>query len=501
MKKILIIGAGPVGLMTGCYLNKYNIQFDIIDKNTESTTYSKALTVSPATIKAFHGLQLADKLVMRGHQVDSVYAFYKNRCFLHINNKYLQSCYKFHISIPQPETEKILENHLLQSGIRVKRGYKLISWVREKEIYKVTILDENGMVHTSSYNFIIGADGAASTVRELAEINFNGLNYDMHFIMADVQFEKNKNIPGTSYYINEEGFLIFLPMSDNMVRVVIKKDGKLPSTRPTPNLQEINNYISKYCSQVGKSNKLVWSSSANFYNRIADENYKENIFLAGDAFHLFSPIGGQGMNTGIQDAINLAWKLAFYLKGISSAELLNTYRSQRFNAVRRVLNSTDHDTGLIAGMIPRQDIDDVYYPEFCHRDYYRHELPCKYAGFSALLDSSSDTMTGHHVPWYEFSSNKYGFRNTYDAFSSGKVVIFSAKEKCSVFERLKENTFFIFYRIEKEDIALTVLLQINNDEYAVLNPDGYLGFTGKETELIQYFTSLYNLSNSKASLV
>ncbi|WP_338883780.1 FAD-dependent monooxygenase [Xenorhabdus sp. TH1] len=493
MKKILIIGAGPVGLMTGCYLNKYNICFDIIDKNTESTTYSKALTVSPATIKAFYGLNLADKLVKKGHQVNSVYAFYKNKRFLHINNKYLSSCYKFHISIPQPETEQILENHLQQSGVRVKRGCKLISWTREKGLYKATLLDENGIVYTSLYDYIIGADGATSTVRELAGINFSGHNYDMHFIMADVQFGQNKNIPVTSYYINENGFLIFLPMPDNMVRIVIKKDGKLPLLRPIPNLMEINNYISRYCNQTGEANKLVWSSSANFYNRIADENFKENIFLVGDAFHLFSPIGGQGMNTGIQDAINLAWKLAFYLKGVSNFELLNTYRSQRFTAVRKVLNSTDHDTGLIAGLIPHRSVDAVYYPEFCNRDYYRHELPHKYAGFSASLEISSGTMEGHHVPWFEFSSNKYGFKNTYDAFSSGKIVIFSARKKCSVFNIMKESEFFIFYHIEKEDTALIMHLQINNDEYAVLNPDGYLGFTGKETELIQYFSSLYNL--------
>ena len=125
MKKVLIVGAGPVGLIIGCYLNKYGIDFDIIDKNTHSTTWSKALSVSPATIKAFHGLALAGELTAQGKQVQSIYAWYKNRKFLHIDNRRLPTCYPFHVSIPQPRTEKILETALAEAGQLVKRGHQL----------------------------------------------------------------------------------------------------------------------------------------------------------------------------------------------------------------------------------------------------------------------------------------------------------------------------------------------------------------------------------------
>lgn len=131
MKKVLIVGAGPVGLIIGCYLNKYGIDFDIIDKNTHSTTWSKALSVSPATIKAFHGLGLAGELIAQGKQVQSVYAYYKNRKFLHIDNRRLATCYPFHVSIPQPRTEKILETALAAAGRQVRRGHQLVSWRRE----------------------------------------------------------------------------------------------------------------------------------------------------------------------------------------------------------------------------------------------------------------------------------------------------------------------------------------------------------------------------------
>lgn len=123
MKKVLIVGAGPVGLIIGCYLNKYGIDFDIIDKNTHSTTWSKALSVSPATIKAFHGLALAGELTAQGKQVQSIYAWYKNRKFLHIDNRHLPTCYPFHVSIPQPRTEQILETALAEAGQLVKRGH------------------------------------------------------------------------------------------------------------------------------------------------------------------------------------------------------------------------------------------------------------------------------------------------------------------------------------------------------------------------------------------
>ncbi|EPC4825022.1 FAD-dependent monooxygenase [Salmonella enterica] len=492
MKKILIVGAGPVGLMIGCYLNKYNIDFDIIDKNIESTTYSKALTVSPTTIKAFHGLNLSEKLIKKGRKVDSVYVYYKNKKCLHINNKYIPSCYNYHISIPQPETERLLEDSLYNFGHRVKRGHKLISWSQENGAYKTSLLNEIQQEYTLSYDFIIGADGASSTVRELANIGFNGHDYDMHFIMADVFFDNKMSLPGTSYHIDESGFLIFLPMSGNMVRIVIKKDGKLPSPRPAPGIKEINHYLSRYYNKIGKATDLLWSSSANFYNRIADINYKENIFLAGDSFHLFSPIGGQGMNTGIQDAINLSWKLAFYIKGVATENLLSTYSSQRFTAVKRVLNSTDHDTGLIAGILPKKSIDAIYYPEYCNRNSYRHILPLKYAGFTATQESEPDSsMAGHHVPYFNFLSNNDGFKNTYDAFTTGKVIIFSTKKEPTPFLSALNNSFFMFCYIENADVDFIKLLNIKTNEYAVLNPDGYIGFTGNKTELSNYLSFLY----------
>ncbi|WP_322746211.1 FAD-dependent monooxygenase [Rouxiella badensis] len=397
------------------------------------------------------------------------------------------------ISIPQPETERILENYLIKFGANVKRGNKLVSWTQENGFYNTSLLDENGKEYASSYEYIIGADGASSTVRELADIGFYGHDYDIHFIMADVIFDKKEHLPGTSYHIDEQGFLIFVPMPDNVVRIVIKKDGRLPSPRPVPELMEINHYLSKYCNISGEACKLIWSSSANFFNRIADENNKEKVFLAGDAFHLFSPIGGQGMNTGIQDAVNLSWKLAFYLKGVGTSELLATYRSERFTAVNQVLKSTDHDTGLISGIVPRKSIDAVYYPEFCNRDYYRKVLPLKYSGFSTLQDSVSNSMAGQHVPYFSFTSDGFEFINTYDAFRTGKVIIFSARKDFAFTSIMKNDSHFLFCCLVSEDLNFLNLLHISHEEYAVLNPDGYIGFTGNEVELIKYLSSLYRL--------
>ncbi|EMP7084839.1 MULTISPECIES: NAD(P)/FAD-dependent oxidoreductase [Klebsiella] len=491
MKKVLIVGAGPVGLIIGCYLNKYGIDFDIIDKNTHSTTWSKALSVSPATIKAFHGLALAGELTAQGKQVQSIYAWYKNRKFLHIDNRHLPTCYPFHVSIPQPRTEQILETALAEAGQLVKRGHQLVSWRREEGRYHVSLLDDARRACSATYDYIIGADGAASTVRELAGIGFSGHDYPLHFVMADVQFASAATLPGTSYYIDELGFLIFLPMPDNQVRIVIKRAGRLPSPRPVPDLQEINVALARFCPEVPPAQALTWSSSANFYNRIADDNLQHNIMLAGDAFHLFSPIGGQGMNTGIQDAINLAWKLAFYLHGVASDRLLASYRTERFAAVSGVLHATDHDTGLIAGLVPKNHIDAVYFPEFCNRHYYRHQLPLQYAGFAAPQCAHPNGLMGHHVPWYVFTSPQATFRNSYDAFASGKVVVFSARVDCPPLSRLKPGGWFIFCALDPADEAFLEALQIGRDDYAVINPDGYVGFTGSEAGTSQYLSSLY----------
>ncbi|WP_227523329.1 FAD-dependent monooxygenase [Klebsiella quasipneumoniae] len=272
---------------------------------------------------------------------------------------------------------------------------------------------------------------------------------------------------------------------------MIKKAGRLPTPRPVPDLQEINAALARYCPQVPPAQTLTWSSSANFYNRIADDNLQHHIMLAGDAFHLFSPIGGQGMNTGVQDAVNLAWKLAFYLHGVATDRLPASYRAERFAAVSGVLRSTDRDTGLIAGLVPRNHIDGVYFPEFCNRHYYRHQLPLQYAGFTATQAQHPDGLAGHHVPWYVFASPQAMFRNSYDVFASGKVVIFSARAACPPMSRLKQAGWFIFCPLEPADEAFLEALQIGPDDYAVVNPDGYVGFTGSEAGTRQYLSSLY----------
>lgn len=113
-----------------------------------------------------------------------------------------------------------------------------------------------------------------------------------------------------------------------------------------------------------------------------------------------------------------------YLHGVASDRLLASYRTERFAAVSGVLHATDHDTGLIAGLVPKNHIDAVYFPEFCNRHYYRHQLPLQYAGFAAPQSAHPNGLMGHHVPWYVFTSPQARFRNSYDAFASGKVVVF-----------------------------------------------------------------------------
>ncbi|PLM81446.1 FAD-binding protein, partial [Klebsiella variicola] len=151
----------------------------------------------------------------------------------------------------------------------------------------------------------------------------------------------------------------------------------------------------------------------------------------------------------------------------------------------------DHDTGLIAGLVPKNHIDAVYFPEFCNRHYYRHQLPLQYAGFAAPQCAHPNGLMGHHVPWYVFTSPQATFRNSYDAFASGKVVVFSARVDCPPLSRLKPGGWFIFCALDPADEAFLEALQIGRDDYAVINPDGYVGFTGSEAGTSQYLSSLY----------
>lgn len=489
--RILVVGAGPVGLIVAAELAKYGIDVDIIDREHTSTTRSKALSVSAASLKAFHGLGLSGTFLERGKLIEDVYIYYDGQRCAHINNRYLDTCYRGYLSISQPETEQILTWHLAESGVDIRRGIELAMLSNQPDHVDVLLRDlDSARVESRRYDYVVGCDGAQSTVRRLLDISFDGMDYDMHFIMGDVRFREEQHFDATSYHVERDSFLIFLPMARGLTRLVIKKSGPLTPDRPSPQIGELQASLTRFHPETLTIDSVEWASSARFFSRIAPSNAIGRVFLAGDAYHLFSPIGGQGMNTGIQDALNLAWKLALYATGRAKRRLVDSYTDERYLVVRKVLASTHRHTEIISRTGRHPAHEQPFHASMTNRSLYRSHLPAEFSGLAAD-HSTTPSLVGRHVPYFALKGSELNISDSYEIPKLKRSVGF-VKDSSALDDdaMLRAKRFGIALSTAPRDASTR--LGLADDDVCVIRPDGYVGYQGPLSHLPAHLEDLYH---------
>ncbi|OEZ55488.1 FAD-dependent monooxygenase [Duganella sp. HH105] len=493
--RVLIVGAGPVGLFVGTELAKYGIAADIIEKNNGGNSYSKALSVSAASLKAFHGLGLQQEFAGRGKPIQEIAVHFNGKRCARIDKRKLGGLYDYYLSVPQPETESLIRLALERANGKVDYGHELTQLEQDANGVAVAIRDAaSGQLSNRHYEMVIGCDGAQSSVRQLLKMPFEGYDYDVHFIMGDVYFDGAVESEMTSYHVYDEGFLIFLPMDNGLTRLVVSKPGPLPANRPLPDQEELQFFLDKYYPRPLRIKQVVWSSSARFFNRLAASNHVGRVFLAGDAFHLFSPIGGQGMNTGIQDAANLGWKIAFYLKGAAKPELLQSYRRERYIAVGKAADLTGANTELILRRGGAEHMRWRYTPAMSNRAFYRRRLSHDFSGLLADHNIESSSLVGRHVPYCARSDGLLGLQSTYDIPKLGRNVLFCNDGVADAARARLERYLHVVATgaLADDDHAWRTALHLDRHDACLVRPDGYVGFCGSLDELEQYLDRLYH---------
>ncbi|WJH32943.1 FAD-dependent monooxygenase [Paenibacillus sp. CC-CFT747] len=345
--QVLIVGAGPTGLVLALCLAKQGVPFRLIDKHTGPGEASRAIAVHARTLELYRQLGLADEVVAGGIPVDSVQwrtgKEKKVRLPLGDLGKGL-SPYPFVLSYPQDDHERLLVDHLHRQGLTVEWGTELVSF-RQDPVWVETVLRKDGIEEPHTFAYVCGCDGAHSLVRKGLELSFAGGTYRQVFYVADVEAD-GMGEGALNVYLDDSGFCIFLPVrSTGMVRLIgIVPDEADPST---VTFDIIRPYVYK---QTGLTVRRVnWFSTYQVHHRVSEHFRKDRVFLAGDAGHIHSPAGGQGMNTGIGDAVNLAWKLAAVLQGKAQPSLLETYEAERLPFARTLVATTDRAFQLIVG--------------------------------------------------------------------------------------------------------------------------------------------------------
>ena len=495
--KVLIVGAGPVGLTVAIQLARYGVSADLIDKGSAGSSYSKALSVSAASLKAFHGLGLAAEILQVGKPIQDIEISFNRRRCARIDKRNLKGLYDYYLSLAQPETEAVLKAGLQALGQDVRYGHALQALEQDVRGVTVQVMHEaTGQVTTGRYDYVVGCDGAQSSVRQLSGIAFDGYDYDVHFVMGDVLFERFPEGASTAYHVHDDGFLIFLPMPGGLTRLVVSRPGPLPQARPAPERAELQAFLDRFHGQGLVIRSVQWSSSARFFNRLASTNHQGRVFLAGDAFHLFSPIGGQGMNTGLQDAMNLSWKLAYFIQGLGNAELLNSYRAERYTAVQKVAALSEHNTHAILRQPQAQAFEARYTPVMANRRFFRHMLAQQFSGLTLDHTINGDTLTGKHVPYLRprAIATQGPLTATYDIPQLNKNVLYLAPQADATitgqwFKRYGQVVDL--QPVCASDAQTLKALRLDAQDVCLVRPDGYVGFSGSAQHCADYLKTFY----------
>jgi 2-polyprenyl-6-methoxyphenol hydroxylase-like FAD-dependent oxidoreductase len=340
---VLIVGAGPTGLVLALWLTKIGIKVRIIDKTAEAGTTSRALAVQARTLEFYRQMEMADDVVEGGVTVAGVNLWVKGaraaRVPLHQIGAGLTP-FPFALIFPQDAHERYLIDRLEALGVKVERQTELVRFDQCPQSVRALIRRADGAEEICEAAYLAGCDGAHSTVREGLAIGFPGGTYEGLFYVADVE---------ASGPVTDQELHVDLDLADLLIVFPLKGEGRVRlvgNVREQPGRGDRELTFADVSSRAIEHLKLTitkvnWFSTYRVHHRVAHSFGGGRVYLLGDAAHIHSPVGGQGMNTGIGDAVNLAWKLAAVLDGGAADSLLDTYELERIGFARRLVATTD----------------------------------------------------------------------------------------------------------------------------------------------------------------
>jgi 2-polyprenyl-6-methoxyphenol hydroxylase-like FAD-dependent oxidoreductase len=410
---VLIIGAGPTGLVLALWLTKLGVNVRVLDKTAEPGTTSRALAVQARTLELYRQLNLADAVVERGHKVPAVNLWVKGEPAARLPFERIGSDltpYPFLHIFPQDQHERLLIERLEALGVSVERRTELVSFTDGGERVIARLRGPEGQEETCEASYIAGCDGARSIVRETIGTGFRGGTYRQLFYVADVE-AAGPALDGELHVdLDEADFLAVFPLAGKgRARLIGTVRDERADHANTLEFEDVSDRaITNLKVNVPKVN---WFSTYHVHHRVTEHFRKGRAFLLGDAAHIHSPAGGQGMNTGIGDAINLAWKLATVLAGHAPDKLLDSYEAERIGFARRLVATTDRvfsfatAEGRIADIL-RTRVAPVLFPKVIAFEAVREyifrtvsQITLNYRGCPLSAGSAGHVHGGDRLPW------------------------------------------------------------------------------------------------------
>jgi 2-polyprenyl-6-methoxyphenol hydroxylase-like FAD-dependent oxidoreductase len=493
---VLVVGAGPTGLVLALWLTKLGVKVRIIDKTSQPGTTSRAVAVQARTLELYRQLDLSDEILSRGHTVPAIDLWVQGENKARISFETVNAGLTPYgpLIFPQDEHEQLLITKLETLGVRVERQTELLEFSEQGDGVTATLRTADGQEQQCRSNYIAGCDGARSVMRHGIGVGFPGGTYQQIFYVADVE-ASGPAIDGELHVdLDEADFLAIFPLKGKgRARLIGTVRDERAERAETLTFDDVSSHAIEHLKV--RIEKVNWFSTYHVHHRVADHFAKGRIFLLGDAAHIHSPAGGQGMNTGIGDAINLAWKLAAVISGHASSDLLSSYEEERISFARRLVATTDRAftlataEGRVAEII-RKRIVPVLAPALLKYNFARKfmfetvsQVTLNYRD-CALSDGTAGSIKGgDRLPWAPVAgADNFDFLST----MGWQVHVYgSARPEIAAWCIEKRIPLHAFEWHREHEAAGLV-----RDALYLLRPDSYIALvapTGTAAALESYF--------------
>jgi 2-polyprenyl-6-methoxyphenol hydroxylase-like FAD-dependent oxidoreductase len=340
---VLIVGAGPTGLVLALWLTRLGIKPRIIDKAGALATTSRALAVQARTLELYRQLDLAEAVVAQGLKIPAVNLWVEGEQRAHVEYSVVGSDltpYAYLEIFPQDQHEQLLIRRLQELGVSVERHTELVGFSQNVDHVAAHLRQTDGHEEVCEVAYLAGCDGARSVVRETLGIGFPGGTYRQVFYVADVQASGPALNGELHIDLDEADFLAVFPLGGaGRARLIGTVRDERADRPESLRFEDVGDRAIQNLKV--RIEKVNWFSTYRVHHRVSERFRAGRVFLVGDAAHIHSPVGGQGMNTGIGDAINLAWKLRWVLSDRAPDALLDSYEPERIKFARRLVATTD----------------------------------------------------------------------------------------------------------------------------------------------------------------
>jgi len=495
--QVLIVGAGPVGMTMASELARYGVALRIVDKASQRTDKSKALVLWSRTLELLdRGLGGSDPFIQAGFKALAVnFVAGDGKLMGHVTMDSVKSPYPYGLMIPQSETERLLEERLIGLGVSVERQIEVLGYKSTADGIEAVLRRADGQEETLSSDWLLGCDGAHSVVRRILGVPFAGETLNSDWMLADVHMS-GYPFPDTeaSVYWHKDGAFVIFPISPGRYRVLADLPPSSNEVAPEPTLEQVQAIIDRRGPGGLTAFDPIWLAGFRINGRKVADYRSGRVFLLGDAAHVHSPAGGQGMNTGMQDAFNLAWKLSLVISGACGERLLDSYSPERSGVGDEVLKAAGRLTAI--GTLKNSTLQSI-------RNLAGHFM----FGLAPVQHAFADSMTEVAISYPDSPLNGAGLRGGSGPRPGERIVptgdrlpVGSGQEPLFALFAEPSGATADLVRRFKVLLDPNIRTAFSQDGIWLVRPDGYVACSANDAEIIaDYLDGLIGSSKHLAA--